>query len=362
MKALLLKINQALLLPILVTAVLYFGKPVLIPLCFAILLAMLMAPVCRFLDGKGCARAVSCTVCVLILLIAMLLLLAIVVLQIADLWKDAEQINQKLQEIGSAVKQQLNTWFGISPEQQDTLVEKQAQKMKKTSSFRLDRLALQFTSILGGIAIVLVITFLLLFHKEKYQQFFLKLYPAKEQVHVTKVLDNITHVAQRYLTGRILSMIFLFILYIVALLIIGIKNALLLSAIASLLTIIPYVGPILGGLFPFMTAIVTEDSTTPALWVLVALIVIQAIDNYFIEPNVIGGEVKLTALVTILSIVIGGILWGVAGMILFIPLVSILKIIFDNVEKLKPYGYLIGDQGQSPGSKLKQWLGKKGGK
>jgi predicted PurR-regulated permease PerM len=361
MKAMLLKINQALLLPILVTVLLYFGKLVLIPLCFAILLAMLMAPVCRFLDGKGCGRAVSCTVCVLILLMAMLLLLAIVAMQIADLWKDAEQINQKLQEIGSALKQQVSAWFSITPEQQDAIMEKQAQKMKKTSSFRLDRVVTQVAGILGGIAIVLVITFLLLFHKEKYQHFFLKLYPVKEHEHITKVLDNITHVAQQYLAGRIMSMIFLFVLYAIALLIIGIKNALLLSAIASLLTIIPYAGPILGGLLPFITAIVTEDSTTPALWVLAALLVIQAIDNYFVEPNVIGGEVRLTALVTILSIVIGGILWGVAGMILFIPLVSIMKIIFDNVEKLKPYGYLIGDQGKSPGSKLKQWLGKKKG-
>jgi predicted PurR-regulated permease PerM len=155
-------------------------------------------------------------------------------------------------------------------------------------------------------------------------------------------------------------MIFLFVLYSVSLLLIGIKNALLLSAIASLLTIIPYIGPILGGLFPLMTAMVTETSVQPVLWVLAALIVIQAIDNYFVEPNVIGGEVRLTALSTIISIFIGGILWGIAGMILFIPILSILKIIFSHVEKLKPFGYLIGDEGKSPSSKIKAWFRKKG--
>jgi predicted PurR-regulated permease PerM len=105
---------------------------------------------------------------------------------------------------------------------------------------------------------------------------------------------------------------------------------------------------------------VTESTIQPAIWVLVALIFIQAIDNYFVEPNVIGGEVRLTALSTILAIFMGGIVWGIAGMILFIPILGILKIIFNHVAKLKPYGYLIGDEGRSPSSRIKEWFRKKG--
>src|SRR5688500_3905749 len=135
----------------------------------------------------------------------------------------------------------------------------------------------------------------------------------------------------------------LFILYFIALLIIGVKNALLLSLVAALVNIIPYVGPILAGVFPFLAALATKASFEPAIWVIISFSVIQGIDNYFVTPFVMGGEVNLNALTTILSIICGGFLWGIAGMILFIPLLSIAKIVFDHVEPLKPYGYLIGD-------------------
>src|SRR5688500_2374249 len=107
MKELSLKINQALLMPILVTIVLYFGRPVLIPLCFAILLAMLMAPVCRFFDQKGWARALSCTICILILLISFVLIMGIVIMQMSDFLEDLNKINLKLNEILVIVKQQI---------------------------------------------------------------------------------------------------------------------------------------------------------------------------------------------------------------------------------------------------------------
>ncbi|MGZ5134710.1 MAG: AI-2E family transporter [Flavitalea sp.] len=359
MKATSLNINQVLLTPILLTVVLYFGRPILIPLCFAILLAMLMAPVCRFFDKKGLIRALSCTICILILLVSFLLLIGIVIMQLSDFLENMNEINQQLSEIWISFKQQIETWFNISPRQQDIMMKKQIQEMKDSSTLRFDKIAGDITSVFVGLAIVLVFTFLLLYHKEKYEHFFLKLYPEENTQEVKEVLGQITHVSQQYLVGRILSMIFLFVLYSISLLLIGIENALLLSAIASLLTIIPYIGPILGGFFPLMTAILTENSIQPAIWVLVSLIIIQAIDNYFVEPNVIGGEVRVTALSTILAIFIGGILWGIAGMILFIPILGILKIIFNHVEKLKPYGYLIGDEGKSPSSRIKAWFGRK---
>lgn len=311
-----------------------------------------MAPVCRFLDARKLPRWFSCAACVFILLVCCLLLIAIIVMQLSDFLEDLDLIKQKVDEIWTSIKQQIEAWFNISAQEQDTMVKNQMSEIRKSPAFGIGKVAGGITGVLAGLAIVLVFTFLLLYHKEKYERFFLKLYAGEKKEEVKEVLNQITHVAQKYLTGRILSMLFLFILYAIALLIIGIKNSLLLAAIASLLTIIPYLGPIIGGLFPFMTALVTEDSLQPAMWVLTSLVVIQTIDNYFVEPNVIGGEVSLTALSTIIAIFLGGIIWGIAGMILFIPMLSIAKIVFDHVEKLKPYGYVVGDEGESPSLKL----------
>lgn len=352
-------VNQLLLLPILLTIFLYFGKPVLVPFFFSILLAMLMAPLCRLLDSRGIARAVSCTICVLILLVFFLLLTFVIAVQLSDFLKDLDLIQEKIGRMWESVKQYVQTRFDISREQQETMVQKQMNEMQKSPTLGIGNIAGGITGLFAGFGIVLVFIFLLLYHKEKYERFFLKLYGGEDKEEVKEVLSQITQVAQKYLTGRLISMVFLFVLYAVALLVIGIKNALLLSAIASVLTIIPYIGPIIGGMFPFMTAMVTGDSMQSALWVLVALAVIQVIDNYFVEPNVIGGEVSLTALSTIVAIFIGGILWGGAGMVLFIPMLSIAKIIFDHVDKLKPYGYVIGDEGESPSGKFLNFFKRK---
>jgi predicted PurR-regulated permease PerM len=113
---------------------------------------------------------------------------------------------------------------------------------------------------------------------------------------------------------------------------------------------------VLGGLIPVMMALATEDSIQPALWAAAVLFFIQTADNYFIEPNIVGGEVNLSALTTILMLIVGGLIWGPAGMILFLPLTGILKIVCDHVEELRPIGHLLGEPGVKKESKIREWL------
>jgi predicted PurR-regulated permease PerM len=356
MKFSLSKINELLLFAVLATIVLYFGRQILIPVIFAAMLSMLMAPVCRKLDNRGFNRVSSALTCILILLTVFVLSMAIVIGQISSFADDLSLIEQKSELFFTQIKHYIEQQFRISPERQMTILKQQVKSWNQSAGSYVGNLAGGIIGMIAGLAITLVFTFLMLFHKEKYQEFFLKLNRSGDQAKTKMVLEKITHVSQQYLTGRAISMVFLFVLYAAALLIIGIKNALLLAGIASLLTIVPYVGPILGGFFPFLMALLTEDSLQPAMWVAVTLIIIQAIDNYFVEPYVLGGEVHLTALSTIIVIILGGLVWGVAGMILFIPMVAIAKIIFDNVESLKPYAYLIGDEERAPSSRLRDWF------
>jgi predicted PurR-regulated permease PerM len=127
---------------------------------------------------------------------------------------------------------------------------------------------------------------------------------------------------------------------------------------AALVNIIPYLGPILAAVFPFLVALVTKQSMQPALWVLISFMLFQALDNYFVTPYFLGGEVSLSALATIISMICGGFLWGVAGMIFFIPVFSIVKIIFDQIPSLAHFGYLIGDQGSKPSKHFSAWFRK----
>jgi predicted PurR-regulated permease PerM len=346
MKEIFLRANQYLLFFVLIVVVMYFGKTFLIPIVFAALLAMLMAPLCRRLDNLGLHRALSSLVCILILAAVVAGIITIIGAQFATFARDIETIKKKGTEFVTNTQEYIERRAGVSPEEQERIVKKQAEKAQSAPQSKGSlpaRIAAGVTSVVGGVILTLVFTFLFLFGKEKYQLFFLRLYKDEDEAKVKKVVDEISHVSQSYLTGRAMSITIIAVMYSIGLSIVGIKNAILLAGIAALLTVIPYVGTVLGGLFPVMMALVTEDSYQTAVWAAVVMFAIQTIDNYFIEPNVVGGEVNLSAFISIASIMAGGMIWGVPGMILFLPLFGIIKIICDHVEPLKPIGFFLGD-------------------
>jgi predicted PurR-regulated permease PerM len=359
MKDIITRVNQYLLLAILTTIVLFYGKVVLVPVLFAALLAMLMAPVCRWLDSRGLSRPLSTAVCILILLVSLLAVLGVVAAEISTFVGEAAAIEKKANEFLANMQGFIEETFRVAPEKQVTVVKEQVKNMGKSAGSFAGAFIGGITGTIAGLLITLVFTFLFLFNKERYESFFLKLYKDEEPAKVKTIVNKITTVAQKYLTGRVMSILTLATLYSIGLLIVGIKNAVLLAGIAALLTVVPYVGSVLGGLFPFMMALVTEDSMQPALMVVVVIVAIQTIDNYFIEPNMVGGEVNLSAFASILAILVGGLVWGVAGMVLFIPMVGIIKIVCDHVEPLKPVGYVLGDPDGNKPSKLKEWVREK---
>jgi predicted PurR-regulated permease PerM len=359
MKEIFIRANQYLLFFVLLVLIFYFGGTFLVPIISAALLAMLMAPLCRRLDKWGFHRALSSFLCVFILLLVVLGILAIIAAQFAAFAEDISMIEKKSKELIQQCQSFIETQFGISPERQEAAVKEQAKGAGKSAGNFIAKFFGGLTTAIAGIVLTLVFTFLFLFNKEKYNAFFLKLYKDKDPDKVKEIVEQVSDVSQKYLTGRAMSITIIAVLYSIGLSIVGIKNAILLACIAAILTLIPYVGTVLGGLFPVMMALVTEDSVQPALLAILVMFIIQTVDNYFIEPNIVGGEVNLSALASILSIIAGGMIWGVAGMILFLPMTGIAKIICDHVESLKPIGYVIGDPQQNKPSKMKEWIREK---
>jgi predicted PurR-regulated permease PerM len=355
MKEIFNRFNQYLFFIVLFIVVMYFGKAFLVPICFGALFAMLMAPVCRRLDGWGFNRAMSSLVCILILLAVFAGIALIVSTQISTFAENMNQIQTKGKEFLGQAQAFIEEKIGMSPDEQKEMIKEQTQNSNKQGPGTGAKILAGITSTLTGLVLSLVITFLMIYNKEQFETFFVKLYQEKDTDKVKTVVGQISQVSQKYLTGRAMSVLIIAAMYSVGLLIVGIKNAVLLAGIAAVLTVIPYLGTVLGGLFPVIMALLTEDAQT-ALWAAIVMVVIQTIDNYFIEPNVVGGEVNLNALWSILSIVAGGMIWGVAGMIVFLPLFGIIKIICDHVTPLKPLGYLLGEpEGKKP-SKVKQWI------
>ncbi len=355
MKDIFHRLNQYLFFAVLIVAIMYFGSPFLVPIVCGALLAMLMAPVCRKLDSWGFNRAMSSVTCLLILVVVIVGVIMIISTQFSAFAENLNQIQTKGKELIHDAQAYIEQQVGISPEEQDKVVKEQAEKSNPNGPGLPLRILSGITGTLTGLVLSLVTTFLMLYNKEQFETFFVRLYDDQDKDKVKAVVGQITQVSQKYLTGRALSVLIIATLYSIGLLIIGVKNALLLGGIAALLTVIPYVGTVLGGLFPVLTALLTEDVQT-ALWAAIVMVTIQTIDNYFIEPKIVGGEVNLNALWSILSILAGGMIWGVAGMIVFLPLFGIIKIVCDHVEPLKPLGYLLGEPGPKKPSRLKQWI------
>jgi predicted PurR-regulated permease PerM len=357
-------INQFLLFSVLVVFILAKARTLIIPLALAILLALLLVPVANYLEKKGVKRWLSTLLSIFLIVIFIGIVAALVWGQLNAVSAEVPKLQQRMSDMIEQVQISIHDKFGVDPAKQMATIKESSQGIAGKFFALFKMLIMTGTAVIGGLMLTLVYTFLLLFKREVYQIFFLRLMSNEQQEEGRKILADIARVAHHYLRGRLYSIIILTILYSAGLMMVGVKNAILLSAIAALLTIVPYVGSALGGIFPVVMSLVTEESFTPAFAVILVIVFIQAIDNYFIEPYIIGGEVNLSAIATIFIVIAGGLVWGVAGMLLFIPLLGMAKIIFDRVDGLQPLGYVIGDEQQQGNfRRLKKiFQGKKGRK
>lgn len=357
------QVNAFLFCGVLIVVVLYFAKTVLVPVTFSIFFAMLFTPLSNRMERAGLHRGFSAFISLLIIMLVAFGIGLLVYMQAKKLADEWPEIEKKSQTFIAKAEAYISTTLNVPESKQEDLANQQVKSMGESFGKTLKAFAAGIAGLLGAAVMVLIFTFLFLYQRDKYESFFIQV-SRREPEEAKKLLHRISHVSQQYLTGRALSILIFTALFTGGFLIIGLKNAFLLAFIAALLTIVPYIGSIVGGLFPFAVALVTEDSTSVAVGALVVILIIQGIDNYFIEPYIIGGEVNISGFFTILILLIGGLLWGVAGMILFLPMLGVAKIIFDAIPELNAYGYLVGDQQQEKQStrlwyKIKNLFGKK---
>ena len=348
--------NQGLLLVILLTVILYYGKLLLIPLVGAVLLAMLMTPLSNNLERKGFTRKLSCLVAVLILLMVFTVLFYILLVQLTGFAKDLPVFQQKLNALLMLIQQKMEENFNLPAVEQAAVLQSETEALNQNLKTYIAQVIQRSLRLLVGMVVTLFFTFLMLYHREKYHHFFIRLTPGETADEKNSILLSASNVAEQYLKGRAISILFFFVCYLLTLLIIGVKGALLLAAVAALANIIPYLGPVLAAVLPTLSALITEPYWQTSLWVLLIFMLIQAVDNYYITPYFLGAEVNLSALATFVAIIAGGMLWGVVGMIIFVPVVSIAKIYFDRIPSLQHIGALIGNQGEKPSKKIIEWV------
>ena len=199
-------------------------------------------------------------------------------------------------------------------------------------------------AILVNSILVTVYIFLLLYSRTHIKQFILKIFSNAEKAKTETVIEQSVKIAKRYLTGLSAMIGLLWVMYGIGFSIVGVEYAIFFAILCGLLEIVPFVGNLTGTAVTLLAVLVQGGDSNMILGVLITYFLVQFIQTYILEPLVVGEQVSINPLFTIIVSVVGEMVWGIAGMVLAIPLLGIVKIICDNVPALKPYGFLIGSE------------------
>lgn len=335
---------KILLFLFLVFAGLYFAKPFLAPFAIAALLAMLLLPLARKLESKGLARGLGVAVCVLLLLAAIAGIVALISTQVAGIAEDAPKLKENIGKSLEKLKATISKTASISPEQQEKMLKEQQSAGGGKAGSMISGIMNTISGMLVDTILVLVYIFLLLYLRSHLRNFMLRLVPAKDKKEAGEVMTQASGVAVKYLSGLAMMIGILWIMYGIGFSIVGVKNAIFFAILCGLLEIVPFVGNITGTGITILMSLTQGGGSSMVIGILIVYALVQFIQTYILEPLVVGSEVKLNPLFTILAIVIGELVWGVPGMVIAIPVLGIVKVVCDHVGPLKPYGFLIGEE------------------
>lgn len=347
---------------VLTVVILVYAKPFLVPITFASVLSMVLLPVTKWLRGKGVGKVISVLLSVFSLLVFLSLFLFFISLQISNIASDATELERQLTEKYHQAQKFVSEHLNISPERQDEMIKEQQASSTDNMGSTVAGLLAGIGGFLANTLLVLVYVFLFIYFRSHLKGFIVRLVPKEQEEEAVDVVNKVQKVSEQYLSGMFMMIVCLWIMYGIGFTIIGVKNAVFFAVLCGLLEIVPFVGNLTGTVLTVSMSLVQGGGMSLVVGILITYGLVQFIQTYLLEPLVVGAEVNINPLFTIVGLVAFQILWGIAGMILAIPLVGMFKIVCDHVEPLKPYAYLIGSSKNRKGSifkkKIKNW-GKK---
>lgn len=323
--------------------ILYIAQDIIVPLVFSIIIAILLNPIVRYFVKIKINRIIAILTT---LLLTFLILAAIGTLLFTQISKFSESwpiLVEKLTALMNDIINWASGYFDINPKKADEWIIKSKNELISSSGSAIGQTLLSIGNTIFVLFLVPVYVFMILFYEPLILDFIHKLFGTDNQSQVSEIVTQTKSVVQRYLVGLVIEAVIIAVLNTTGLLILGIDYAILLGIIGALLNIIPYIGGLVGVALPMIIALVTKDSAWYALYVMAIYYFIQLIDNNYIVPKIVASKVKINALFSVLVVIIGNALWGISGMFLAIPMLAIVKLIFDHIEPLKPWGFLLGD-------------------
>lgn len=320
----------------------FIGREILLPILFSTIIAILLNPVVNLLVKYKFNRVLAISLAVVVSIILIVGLCYFLVSQVANLSETTPQFKEKFTHLFKDGLKWASETLNISSWKiQQWLDKTRVEGLNNSTEFISDVLV-SISDVLVLILLLPVYIFMILFYKPMLLDFISQLFNNEKQETVHEVLHEGKALIQNYLIGLLIEAVIVAALNSVGLLMLGIQYAILIGIVGALLNMIPYIGGLVAISLPMLMALATKEPID-AVWVCFLYLFVQFVDNNIIVPKIVASKVKVNALVSIVVILIGGALWGVAGMFLAIPITAILKVIFDRIPGLQPIGFLIGD-------------------
>jgi predicted PurR-regulated permease PerM len=322
---------------------LIWAQAVLSPVFAAFIAALLLRPVSGFIEKFNISRGLSSILSIILVIAVFFGLSFFFSTQINNIVNNLNEIRGRLTEIIDQINNWLQNTFDLAPQQQMQYLKDSLNTLLESSTSTISRTVGATADFFTAFFLFLLALFFILFYRRFFVAFLYKMFPDNVHQKVGSTMNKVELVVRSYVLGLLMVIVIVAILNSVGLMILGIQHAIFFGVLAAVLTVIPYIGIFIGSILPILFALFTKDSIWYPIGVALLFWFVQFLEGNFITPNVVGGRVSINPFAAIIALFLGGMIWGILGMVLSIPTLAIVKVVCDAAEPLQPFGYLLGN-------------------
>jgi predicted PurR-regulated permease PerM len=321
-----------------------YAANILSPILLSFFLTILLYPLFKWLTRKKVPEMLSITIVLIVLFAGMALLVWFISSQFSRLIADFPSLRANVTAHLERLSSWINSKTNYSTEKQLQLINEQSEKLVNFAGGYLGGIASSLTTLFVFFGLVPIYIFLLLFYRNLLLRFVFMWYKQSDHTNVKDTVQEMQGIIKSYLGGLLIQIAYITILLGGILMIFGIKHALLIGILFAILNLIPYVGALIGNIIGVLLTLTSSDQLSDVLTVLITIAVVQFLDNNILMPKIVGSKIRINALTSIVAVIAGGALAGISGMFLSLPVVAVLKVVFDRSNHLKQWGVLFGDE------------------
>ncbi|HYF30339.1 MAG TPA: AI-2E family transporter [Chitinophagaceae bacterium] len=336
------RIACILLIIILLVYIAAYLKIVIVPLLFSLIFAVMLYPMCKKLEYIGLTKGLAAFTSVFLTSVVLGFVIYFAYSQVIRFAEQGPQFLEKASDLYDKFQAFVADTFGVRRSSQPHL-QQQLAKFANNTEVIVSGVVGFLSGFITDVTLIPLYVFFLLYFRDFFLEFFYKIIPSSDKEVIDLTMNQIYDVILKWMRGILIVIVIVGVLNSMGLVFLGIEYPFFFGFLASFLALIPYIGILIGSLLPALLALITKDSYWYAVGVIGIFWFIQILEGNLITPYIVGKNVSLNPLIAIFSLLLLGKLWGLAGLVLALPVTAIIKVVFDSVPVLKPYGFLLGE-------------------